>query len=81
MPIKSRLHMLMAERKMSMVDLARETGLNRNTVGSFYHDRAKRIDYATLEAVCRYFGCQPGDVLVYTEETDDPAHPETKSEN
>ncbi len=80
MPIRSQLHMLMAERKMSMVDLARDAGIARSTVWGIYHDKVTRLDYATLEAICRYFRCQPGDVLVYTEETDAPAHTETKPE-
>lgn len=68
MAIKSRLHMLMAEKKMNMTDLARETGISRTTIWSLYHDKTTKIEFKTLDALCRYFKCQPGDVLVYVEE-------------
>ncbi|MGB9791485.1 MAG: helix-turn-helix domain-containing protein [Thermacetogeniaceae bacterium] len=68
MAIKSRLHMLMAEKKMNMSDLARETGISRTTIWSLYHDKSTKIDFNTLDALCRYFKCQPGDVLVYVED-------------
>ncbi|MCL7943947.1 helix-turn-helix transcriptional regulator [Marinobacter sp. ATCH36] len=43
----------MGERKMTIVDVARETGLNRNTVTLLYKETAQRIDLEATEKPCR----------------------------
>jgi len=53
----------MGERKMKIVDVARETGLNRNTVTLLYKEIAQRIDLDAIEKLCRLFGCEVGDLL------------------
>jgi len=53
----------MGERKMKIVDVARETGLNRNTVTLLYKETAQRIDLDAIEKLCRLFGCEVGDLL------------------
>uniref|UniRef100_UPI0025956627 helix-turn-helix domain-containing protein n=1 Tax=uncultured Idiomarina sp. TaxID=352961 RepID=UPI0025956627 len=46
-----------------IMDVARDTGLNRNTVTLLYKETAQRIDFAALEALCRYFDCEVGELL------------------
>ena len=53
----------MGERKMRIVDVARETGLNRNTVSSLYSERAQRIDFHTVEVLCDLFDCEISDLF------------------
>jgi putative transcriptional regulator len=55
----------MGERKMKIVDVARETGLNRNTVTLLYKETAQRIDLEALEKLCLLFECEVGDLLEY----------------
>lgn len=68
MPIISRLPQLMADKKIRSINkLAKETSLGTPTLYRLYDGSNARIDYSTLEALCRYFGCQVGDILVYDE--------------
>lgn len=66
--IRCHLARLMGERKMKIVDVARETGLNRNTVTLLYKETAQRIDLEALEKLCRLFQCEVGDLLEYVPE-------------
>lgn len=51
---------------VSIQDVHSATGLSRNTISSLYHDRATRIDYATLGKLCTFFNCGVSDLLDYT---------------
>tara|TARA_B100000700_G_scaffold282102_1_gene333363 strand:- start:18741 stop:18950 length:210 start_codon:yes stop_codon:yes gene_type:complete len=66
--IRCHLARLMGERKMKIVDVARETGLNRNTVTLLYKETAQRIDLEALEKLCQLFQCEVGDLLEYVPE-------------
>jgi len=66
--IRCHLARLMGERKMKIVDVARETGLNRNTVTLLYKETAQRIDLEALEKLCQLFQCEVGDLLEYVAE-------------
>ncbi len=61
--IKCHLARLMGERKMKVVDVARETGLNRNTITLLYKETAQRIDFETIEKLCDLFQCRVEDLL------------------
>lgn len=61
--IRCHLARLMGERKMKIVDVARETGLNRNTVTLLYKETAQRIDLEAIDKLCELFGCEVSDLL------------------
>jgi putative transcriptional regulator len=61
--IKCHLSRLMGERKLKISDVARDTGLHRNTVTLLYQETANRIDLDALEVLCRYFGVAVGELL------------------
>lgn len=61
--IKCHLARLMGEHKMKVVDVARETGLNRNTITLLYKETAQRIDFETIEKLCDLFQCRVEDLL------------------
>lgn len=63
--VRCHLARLMGERKMKIVDVARETGLNRNTVTLLYKETAQRIDLDAIDKLCRLFECNVGDLLEY----------------
>lgn len=65
--IKCHLSRLMGERKLRIADVARAAGVNRNLVTLLYYERAKRIDFESLERLCRFFGCEVGEFLVLSE--------------
>tara|TARA_R110002167_G_scaffold29556_5_gene98654 strand:- start:2054 stop:2227 length:174 start_codon:yes stop_codon:yes gene_type:complete len=53
----------MGERKMKVMDVARETGLNRNTVTLLYKETAQRIDLEAIDKLCDFFECEVGELL------------------
>ena len=61
--VRCHLARLMGERKMKIVAVARETGLNRNTVTLLYKETAQRIELDALEKLCILFECEVGDLL------------------
>ena len=52
--IRCHLSRLMGERKMNIADVARETGLNRNTVTLLYKETATRVDLDAVDACLLY---------------------------
>lgn len=66
--IKCNLSRIMGERRLKVSDLARETGINRGTITRLYNETAIRVDFNVLEALCRYFECQVGDLIEVKEE-------------
>lgn len=61
--IKCHLSRLMGERKLKISDVARDTGLHRNTITLLYQETANRVDLDAIEVLCKYFGIQVGDLL------------------
>jgi len=57
----------MGERKLKISDVARETGLHRNTVTLLYQETATRIDLDAIDALCRYFGVPVGELFEFTD--------------
>lgn len=65
--IRCHLSRLMGERKMNIADVARETGLHRNTITLLYKETATRVDLDTISELCRLFVCSVGDLFEYVE--------------
>ena len=63
--IRCHLSRMMGERKMKIVDVARETGLHRNTITLLYNETANRVDIETIERLCSLFKCSVGDLFEY----------------
>ncbi len=61
--IKCNLSRLMGEKKVKIVDVARETGVNRGTVTRLYHETASRVELEVIEALCRYLECEVGELF------------------
>jgi putative transcriptional regulator len=53
----------MGEKKFKIADVARETGLHRNTVTLLYKETAQKIDLDTIDKLCDLFECEVGDLL------------------
>ena len=81
MAIYNKLKVLMAEkeiregRKLSYKTLASEAGIPVSVLTVYAGQKVKRIDIQTLEKLCRYFGVQPGDLLIFA---DNPPAPNSK---
>lgn len=61
--IKCHLSRLMGENKMKVVNVVDATGLHRNTITLLYKETAQRVDFSTMEKLCRLFDCQIGDLF------------------
>ena len=68
MGIKSRLSILMGEKRYNMQDVFERTGISRNSISNLYHERSSRIDFETLSRLCDLFDCQPSDILLNVKE-------------
>lgn len=64
MKLKSNLSTLMGSKRYSIKDVHELTGLSRGTVSSLYNDKATRIDFETIEKLCKLFECDTGTLLV-----------------
>lgn len=70
--IRCHLSRMMGERKMKIVDVARETGLHRNSVTLLYDETASRVDLATIQQLCMLFNCSVGDLFEYVPDDVEP---------
>jgi len=51
---------------ITIVELARRTGITVATLSVLKNNRAKAIRFSTLTAICHALACQPGDLLSVT---------------
>lgn len=70
MGIIFRLDRMMADRKISLGDLAERVGITNSNLSILKTGKAKAVRLSTLEAICRELDCQPGDLLEYDREGD-----------
>jgi len=68
MAIIIRLDRVLADRKMQMNDLAEKVGISNANMSNLKTGKVKAIRFSTLEAICKYLNCQPGDILEYQPE-------------
>jgi putative transcriptional regulator len=66
--IVNRLSRLLGERRMSVMELKRQTGLSYVTVHNLYSGKSNRVDFDTLDKLCRALGVGVGDILEYQPE-------------
>ncbi|SCK56154.1 putative transcriptional regulator [Variovorax sp. HW608] len=65
MPIIVRLDVLLAKRKVRSNELARAVGITEANISLLKSGKVRAIRFSTLEAICDYLDCQPGDLLEY----------------
>lgn len=65
MAIILRLDRVMADRKMSLNELAERVGISNVNLSNLKTGKVKAIRFSTLEAICEVLECQPGDILEY----------------
>ena len=53
----------MGAKRLKIADVVRDTGINRSTVHRLYHEETTRIDFETLEKLCKYLDCDIADIL------------------
>ena len=65
MAIVVRLDVMLALRKVKSRDLAAHVGITETNLSLLKSGRVKGIRFETLDAICDYLDCQPGDLLIY----------------
>lgn len=68
MPIILRLDRVMADRKISLNELAEKVGIANVNLSKIKTGKVSAIRFSTLEAICDVLDCQPGDILEYRRE-------------
>jgi len=68
MSIIMRLDVLLAQRKIKSRDLASAIGITEQNVSLLKQGKIKGLRFSTLDAICRFLECQPGDLLIYSQD-------------
>jgi putative transcriptional regulator len=71
MTIRVRLDVMLALRKVKSKDLAAFVDITETNLSLLKSGRVKGIRFDTLDAICRYLKCQPGDILIWTDDDTD----------
>ncbi|AMH95029.1 MAG: helix-turn-helix transcriptional regulator [Candidatus Methanomethylophilus sp.] len=70
MAIILRLDRVMADRKITLNQLAELVGISNVNLSNIKTGKICAIRFSTLNGICKALGCQPGDILEYTEDED-----------
>ena len=65
MSIILRLDRMMADRKMSLNELAERVGITNVNLSKIKTGKISAIRFTTLDAICDVLDCQPGDLLEF----------------
>ena len=68
MAIILRLDRMMADRKMSLNELADRVGISNVNLSKIKTGKVNGVRFTTLDAICNALDCQPGDILEYRKE-------------
>ncbi|MFD1800996.1 helix-turn-helix domain-containing protein [Mixta tenebrionis] len=71
MAITINLTVLIAKRGISSKELSRLIGINEQNLSLLKNGKVKGIRLETLNQICKHLNCQPGDILIYTEDDDE----------
>lgn len=73
MPIRVKLAVVLAERHVRSKALAEYVGITEANLSLLKQGKVKGIRFETLERICEYLDCQPGDLLRFERDTDPKA--------
>lgn len=65
MPIIVQLDLMLARRKAKSKVLAEHVGITEANMSLLKQGKVKGVRFETLEKICAFLECQPGDLLVY----------------
>ena len=71
MPIIVNLDVMMAKRKIGLMELAEKMNITPANLSILKNGKAKAVRFSTLEEICKTLDCQPGDILEFTKETEE----------
>jgi putative transcriptional regulator len=65
MAIHINLDLMLVKRKVTSRELAQAIGLSETNLSLLKSGKVKGVRFASLDAICKYLDCQPGDILEY----------------
>jgi len=68
MSIIVNLDVMMAKRKIGLMELAEQIDITPANLSILKTGKAKAVRFTTLAEICEALDCQPGDLLEYTKE-------------
>ncbi len=71
MPIIVNLDVMLAKRKKKSKDLAAYVGITEQNISLLKSGKVKGVRFSTLEKICQFLDCQPGDLLEFNPEDED----------
>lgn len=66
--IKCYLSRILGDKKLKVAEVARDTGINKNTLHRLYNETATRVDLEVVEQLCRYLDIEIGELFEITDE-------------
>ena len=66
--IKLNLPVLFAQKGIRVADADRLTDMGRTTLYRLYNNEVTRIDFASLERLCKLLDCTPGDIIIHEDD-------------
>lgn len=75
MPIIVNLDVMLARRKVKSRELAAHVGITEQNLSLLKSGKVRGIRFGTLERICEYLQCQPGDLLEFQPEEGNPPAP------
>lgn len=66
--IKLNLPVLFAQKGIRVADADRLTDMGRSTLYRLYNNEVTRIDFDSLERLCKLLDCTPGDIILYEDD-------------
>lgn len=65
MAIIVNLDVMMAKRKMSLMELSQRVDVTMANLSILKNNKARAVRFSTLAAICKALDCQPGDILEF----------------
>ncbi len=59
---------VMAQKRVSVTELAEAVGITRANMSNLKTGKVKAVRFSTLDAICKYLDCQPGDIIEYVDD-------------
>lgn len=72
MAIIINIDVMLAKRKMSVTELAGRVGITMANISILKNGKARAVKLDTLDKICRALACQPGDLLEYVPDAQEP---------
>ena len=68
MRIVINLDVMMAKRKIGLMELAEKIDITPANLSILKNNKAKAVRFSTLDAICKALDCQPSDILEWVED-------------